>query len=36
MDIKLLPKINHIFYMDDLMLYVSNEDDLEGLICTVK
>lgn len=29
-------RINHLFYMDDLKLYASNDDELEGLLKTVK
>lgn len=29
-------KINHLFYMDDLKLYARNDDELEGLLKTVK
>ena len=29
-------KINHLFYMDDLKLYASNDNELEGLIKTAK
>ena len=29
-------KINHSFYIDDLKLYASNDNELEGLIKTVK
>ena len=37
MDIKLQQKgINHLFYLDNLKLYVKNDDDLEGLLSTVK
>ena len=36
MDIKLLLKINHPFYKDDLKLYAKNDDDFEGLQSTVK
>ena len=29
-------KINHLFYMDDLKLYACNDDELEGLLKTVR
>ena len=29
-------KINHLFFMDDLILYTSNDDELEGLLKTVQ
>lgn len=29
-------RINHLFYMDDLKLYASNDNELEGLLKTVK
>ena len=29
-------KINHLLYIDDLKLYTSNDNELEGLIKTVK
>ena len=28
--------MNHLFYMDDLKLFTKDDDDLEGLLQTVK
>ena len=36
MSIKIQININHQFYVKDLKLYAKNDDDLEGLLSTVK